>query len=161
MLLSIEISLYCPRFAILEVKEGKANVVFTGCNDRKGEAGRHVCRRTPDAQILSEIEKKLKFILNSYSITKAVWFIRLHGVANREAALMAKGVILLTLYKAGLWAIEEMTGSRMKLYLTGSSKALATDVMQITHTQIDTWKKEYELFAIPIAMGLAWARKNS
>lgn len=160
MLLSIEVSLYCPRIAVLEVEDEKPKVVFTSCNDRHREALRSAQNRTPAGQILAEIQNKLFFALKAYPIDHVVWTMRRLGIANREASQMALGVILLTLHRAGHTMPEEMTGSSMRLYLTGDSKAPAWKVDDCLLRLLDNLERGACFYQTPIAAGVAWFQKN-
>lgn len=155
MLLSIEVSLYCPRIAVLEVEDEKPKVVFTSCNDRHREALRSAQNRTPAGQILAEIQNKLFFALKAYPIDHVVWTMRRLGIANREASQMALGVILLTLHRAGHTMPEEMTGSRVRLYLTGDSKAPACEMRSVIQQMIPDADAP-DRFLTTLSAGLAW-----
>lgn len=161
MLLSIEVSLYTPRLAVLDARDGKASVVFTSCNNRRMEARRMVRNRTPAGIILSEIENKVDFALRAYPIEHVVWTTRRLGIANLDASKMALGVILLTLHKAGFSNPEEMTGSRMRLYLTGNSKAVAATVKESIKSLLPEWNHTLSGFSVPIAASLAWYLAHS
>ena len=155
-ILSMEVSLYCPRFVVLKLEEGKARVVFTSLNDRHREALRHERNRTPAGQILSEIEGKLQFLLNAYPIDEAVWVLRGHGVANRDASRLALGVILLTLHKARVTPPSEMTHSRIRLNLTGCSTATAADTNKAAQAMLAEWPPDFNDYRIAITAGAAW-----
>lgn len=152
MLLSIEVSLYCPRFVVMDVKDGKARILHMAMNDHLRESSMAQRNRTPIGELLLEIAEKLEFILTAYPITNAVWSMRQLGVVNADAAKTALGCILLTLAQHGILS-DEMTRSRAQLYLTGTSKpdsrALHTALaMYLTNTT------EPHLF--PLIIGTAW-----
>lgn len=121
MLLSIEVSLYCPRFVVMDVRDGKPKIIYTAVNDHLRESAMAQRRRTPQADLLLEINEKLSFILTAYPIKHAVWSMRQLAEGNMEAAKLALGAVLLTLVQHGV-SSDEMQRSRMQLLLTGKSK---------------------------------------
>ncbi len=152
MLLSIEVSLYCPRFAVLEVKDEKPRMICTAVNDHQREAAMAHRRRTPISELLLEIADKLSFLLTAYPITDAVWYMRPMAAANQEAAQVALGAILLTLEQHGVSA-DEMIRSRMQLLLTGNSKA---NTQMVSRTLTTFLQEIPETYSTACAYGIAW-----
>jgi len=152
MLLSIEVSLYCPRFVVMDVKDGKARIIHMAVNDHLRESSMAQRNRTPVGELLLEIAEKLEFILTAYPITNAVWSMRQLGVVNAEAAKIALGSILLTLSQHGIHS-DELTRSRAQLYLTGTSKS-DSKTLRTTLAKYLTNTTETHLF--PLIIGTAW-----
>lgn len=155
MLLSIEVSLYCPRFVVMDVTDGKVQLIHTAMNDHLRDASKAQRNRTPVSQLLMEIVGKLDFILTAYPITDAVWGMRQLGIANADAAKTALGAILLTLAQHGVSA-DEMLRSRMYLLLTGKSKADAC----LLHAQLRRLQSAEESYATPLLNALAWFKAH-
>ena len=106
MLLSIEVSLYCPRFVVMDVRDGKLRIIHTAVNDHLRESSMAQRRRTPQGDLLLEINEKLSFILAAYPIKNAVWSMRQLAEGNMEAAKLALGAVLLTLVQHGVSSDE-------------------------------------------------------
>lgn len=151
MLLSIEVSLYCPRFVVMDVADGKVELIHTAMNDHLCDASKAQRNRTPVSQLLMEIAEKLEFVLTAYPITDAVWGMRQLGIANADAAKTALGAILLVLAQHDVSA-DEMLRSRMHLLLTGKSKADAG----LLHDQLLQLQPADESYATPLLNALAW-----
>lgn len=158
MLLSIEVSLYCPRFVVMDVKDGKTRIIHMAMNDHLREASMAQRNRTPVDELLLEIAEKLEFILTAYPITDAVWSMRQLGVANADAAKTALGAILLTLAQHGVQA-DEMLRSRMQLLLTGKSKADA-QMLQEQRDQLLSLPPDAECYAMPALSAIAWLKAH-
>lgn len=156
MLLSMEVSLYNPRFAVMEATDGKARVIYTACSAHVHEAAMHMRKRTPPGELLAEIADKLEFILAAYPIDHVVWYMRRNGIVNRDTSMMGLGAILLLLHQAGLPLPEEMTRSRIHLALTGRSQADAQLLEQYAFHYLKYWREEYRPFVSPIFTGLSW-----
>lgn len=152
MLLAIEVSLYCPRFVVMDVNENKPRLIFTAVIDHQREASMSQHNRTPAATLLLEIADKLSFILTAYPVTHAVWHMRQLGIANMDAAKTALGAVLLTLMQHGVDATE-MLRSRSSLLLTGTSKP---DVKKIQSVQAHYLPAVPPPFISLSLIGLAW-----
>lgn len=152
MLLAIEVSLYCPRFVVMDVKDGKARIIHTAMNDHLREAAMAQRNRTPVGELLMEIAESLEFILTAFPISDAVWSMRQLGVANADAAKTALGAVLLTLAQHGITP-DEMKRSRMLLLLTGTSKSDARHAQSVALRILPTIQEGY---SVPILSGLAW-----
>lgn len=152
MLLSIEVSLYCPRFVVMDVKDGQAKIIHMTMNDHLKESSRAQRNRTPVGSLLMEIAEKLDFILTAYPISDAVWSVRQLGVANADAAKMALGAILLTLIQHGI-SSSEMQRSRACLLLTGASKA---DAVKLRIAKTKLLPSASTGYSMPCLTGLAW-----
>lgn len=156
MLLSMEVSLYNPRFVVMEATDGAARVIYTARSAHVHEAAMQMRKRTPPGELLTEIADKLEFILAAYPIGHAVWYIRKNGIANRDTSMMALGSVLLILHQAGLPTPDELTISRIHLALTGRSKANARLLKQTALQYLRYWRDENWMFNTPILSGLAW-----
>lgn len=156
MLLSMEVSLYNPRFVVMEATDGAARVIYTARSAHVHEAAMQMRKRTPPGELLAEISDKLEFILAAYPIDHAVWYMRRNGIANRDTSMMALGAILLLLHQAGLPVPEEITQSRIHLALTGRSQANAQMLEQYAFQHLKYWREEHWPFVSPIFTGLAW-----
>lgn len=152
MLLSVEVSLYCPRFVVMEVKDGKPRIVHTAINDHQRESSMAQHRRTSYGNLLMEIADKLAFILTAYPVTDAVWYIRPLAPANQEAARTALGAILLTLEQHGV-QVAEIICSRAHLLLTGTSKPNPQRLRRIMRQLLFSIPDGYDL---PVVFALAW-----
>lgn len=152
MLLSAEVSLYCPRFVVMELKDARPRVVYAAMNDHRREASMAQRRRAPPGNVLLEIADKLSFILTAYPVTDAVWYMRSMAAANQEAAQVALGAILLTLEQHGVSA-DEMIRSRMQLLLTGNSKA---NTQMVSRTLTTFLQEIPETYSTACAYGIAW-----
>ena|GEM_PF-6331628 len=161
MLLSIEVSMYFPRFVVFDVTQGKPRIVFTSCNNRRREANRSRRYRTSEGAVLDEIENKVTFILGAFQIEHVVWTMRKLGIANKERSYMALGVMLTALHKAGIPMPHEIIGSRIRLHLAGDSKASAFAVTEAVNKLLPELPEEDRLYSVPIASGLAWYRQNN
>lgn len=152
MLLAIEVSLYCPRFVVMDVKDNQPRLVFTAVVDHQREASMAQQNRTSTARLLLEIAEKLGFILTAYPVTHAVWHMRQLGIVNMDAAKTALGAILLTLAQHGVDAAE-MQRSRVCLLLTGSSKP---DAHRLQSVQAQMLPSAPSAYATLCSVGLAW-----
>lgn len=152
MLLAVEVSLYCPRFVVMDVKDSQPRLIFTAVVDHQREASMAQQNRTPTARLLLEIADKLSFILTAYPVTHAAWHMRQLGIANMDAAKAALGAILLTLAQHGVDA-SEMQRSRVCLLLTGSSKP---DAHRLQTVQEQFLPAVPAAFAALCSVGLAW-----
>lgn len=152
MLLVIEVSLYCPRFVVMDVKDNQPQLIFSAVIDHQREASMVYHNRTPVATLLLEIADKLSFILTAYPVTHAVWHMRQLGIANMDAAKATLGAILLTLAQHGVDATE-MQRSRTCLLLTGSSKS---DAHKLQAVQEQFLPHVPLPFAPLCSVGLAW-----
>lgn len=156
MLLSMEVSLYNPRFVVMEATDGAARVIYTARSAHVHEAAMQMRKRTPPGELLAEIADKLEFILAAYPIDHAVWYMRRNGIANRDISMMALGTILLLLHQAGLPLPEEITRSRIHLALTGRSQANSKALEESARKHLRYWHDDYWTFMTPILSGLAW-----
>lgn len=154
MLLSIEVSLYCPRFVVMDAENGKIKIIFTAMNNHLRETSMAQRNRTPVGNLLMEIAEKLEFILTAYPVTNAVWCMRQFGIANLDAARTALGAILLILAQHGIVA-DEMLRSRMQLYLTGTSKP---DVRKLNASTAEIMSSCPETYEMSVRLGLAWLK---
>lgn len=152
MLLSIEVSLYCPRFVVLDIVDGRLKIIHAVVNDHQRESSMAMRNRTPTGTLLSEISEKLSFILTAYPITSTVWSLRQFGVANLDAAKIALGAIILTLDQHGIRS-EEMLRSRVNLLLTGSSHGNSKALKEALDRLLPNYESAY---ACPLMTGLAW-----
>ena len=152
MLLSIEVSLYSPRFVVMEVMNERLKIVHTAVNDHAREASMTQHNRTPVGTLLMEIADTIEFLLTAFPVTNAVWHMRQQGVANLNAARTALGAILLTLSQHGIKA-DEMLRSRAQLLLTGTSKPDAQRTREaVSHFTPDV----PDQYALAAFVGAAW-----
>lgn len=156
MLLSVEVALYTPRFAVLDVQDGKARIMYTGCCLYLEDGQEQPATRAPAGTLLSELSDRLQFILAAYPIDHAVWVMRTGGRTSKPTACMALGVLLMTLEQAGLPVPQELRRSRIQLLLTGRSKAPAALAEACAMNAIRYWKDEYRSHWGPVMAGGAW-----
>ncbi|MGG0487231.1 crossover junction endodeoxyribonuclease RuvC [Priestia aryabhattai] len=153
IILSLDLSLACPAFAVLKVNDGKVKVIEVS----------HVKTKAKDStgQRLFIIANHLQDILDRYEFDAYVMekgFSKF-PVATQQLQRVV-GVTLVTLYRNGIEDIGELSPTTVKKGITGSGKASKEELAICLHDYVGdvTYKTDDESDAVGV--GIAYAKNK-
>jgi crossover junction endodeoxyribonuclease RuvC len=153
LILSLDLSLACPAFAVLKVSDGKVKVIEVS----------HVKTKAKEStgQRLFIISNHLKDILDRYEFDAYVMekgFSKF-AVATQQLQRVV-GVVLVTLYRNGIEDIGELSPTTVKKSITGSGKASKDELAICLHDYVGdvTYKTDDESDAVGV--GIAYAKNK-
>lgn len=153
LILSLDLSLACPAFAVLKVSDNKVKVVEVS----------HVKTKSKDStgQRLFIISNHLKDILDRYEFDAYVMekgFSKF-PVATQQLQRVV-GVVLVTLYRKGVEEIGELSPTTVKKSITGSGKASKDELAICLHDYVGDVIYKTDDESDSVGVGVAYAKQK-
>ncbi|MDR7207623.1 crossover junction endodeoxyribonuclease RuvC [Priestia megaterium] len=153
IILSLDLSLACPAFAVLKVTDGKVKVIEVS----------HVKTKAKDStgQRLFIIANHLQDILDRYEFDAYVMekgFSKF-PVATQQLQRVV-GVTLVTLYRNGVINVGELSPTTVKKGITGSGKASKEELATCLHDYVGDVKYKTDDESDAVGVGIAFAKSK-